>query len=59
MKVGWFAWMLYNIVVVICFTALAIYFNHWWIALFSALFIASAHYKDDDKKKEDENGERL
>ena len=53
MKKGWFAWILYNIAVVICFTALAIYFNHWWIALFSALFIASAKYRDNEEKNDD------
>lgn len=27
-----------NIAVLICFTILSIYFNHWWIVFFSALF---------------------
>ena len=42
-----------NITSIICFTILAIYFGHWWIALFSWLFI---HYVkvDRNKKNEDE-----
>ena len=28
-----------NIVITICFTVLAIVFNHWWIVLFGILLI--------------------
>lgn len=30
-----------NTAMVICFTILAIVFNHWWIVLFSAFFLSS------------------
>ena len=33
--------MMANAVSLICWTALAIYFNKWWIALFSVLFFMS------------------
>ena len=33
--------MMANAVSLICWTALAIYFNKWWIALFSVLFLMS------------------
>lgn len=38
-----YTWVLflYNIVAVISFVVLAILFNHWWIALFSLLFLTS------------------
>lgn len=35
------AWAFKNIVAIIAWTALAILFNKWWIALFSLLFISS------------------
>ena len=47
-----------NIVVIICFTALSIYFNQWWIVLFSALFMFKEEHKewngdfDEDKKND-------
>lgn len=35
-----YKWLiLKNIVVIICFTVLAIVFNKWWIILFSLLFL--------------------
>lgn len=34
------AWAVKNSVNVICWTALAIIFGEWWIALFAALFIS-------------------
>ena len=34
-----------NIVTIICFTILAIIFNHWWIILYSSLFKAKAETK--------------
>lgn len=41
--------MLKNIAAFICWTALAIYFKKWWIALFSLLFYSwvSKLKKDD------------
>jgi hypothetical protein len=37
-----------NTVRVICFTVLAIVFNHWWIVFFAGLFLTSV--KDDKGK---------
>ena len=34
------AWAIKNSICVICWTALAIVFHKWWIALFSALFFS-------------------
>lgn len=34
-----------NSIVVICFTALAVYFNHWWIALFASFLLTSYESK--------------
>ena len=39
-SVHW-AWAIKNSICIICFTALAIIFNKWWIVLFSALFMSS------------------
>lgn len=36
-----------NIVTIICFTILAIIFNHWWIIFFGSLFMAKAETKKD------------
>lgn len=37
---NWFgAWAVKNSICVICWTALAVIFNKWWIALFAALFM--------------------
>ena len=35
------AWVIDNAVVMVCFTALSLYFGKWWIILFSALFVSS------------------
>lgn len=32
-------WIIENIVIMICFTVLAVAFNHWWIILFSMIFL--------------------
>ena len=34
------AWVIKNSVAIICWTALAIFFGKWWIALFSGLFLS-------------------
>ena len=41
----WWAWAIKNSICVICWTALAIVFNKWWIALFSALFLSGFQTK--------------
>lgn len=39
-----------NITAIICFTVLAIYFDKWWIVLFSALFMFNqTTHRDDDR----------
>lgn len=53
-KSAWWAWAIRNSVSVICWVALAIVFNKWWIALFSMLFLCSLqteikHYRICDK----------
>lgn len=47
-KSAWWAWAVRNSICIICWTALAIIFNKWWIALFAGLFIStlqSGHMK--------------
>ena len=44
-KNAWWAWAVKNSISIICFTALAIIFNKWWIVLFGALFISSLQTK--------------
>ena len=34
-------WAIKNIIDIACWTALAIHFNKWWIALFAVLFVSS------------------
>lgn len=50
-KHAWWAWAFKASVNIVCWTILAIYFNHWWIALFAALFstnISTKNRKDDN-----------
>ena len=44
-KGAWWAWAIKNSISVICWTALAIIFNKWWIALFGLLFVSSLQTK--------------
>ena len=39
-KHAWWAWAVKNSIIMICWTALAIFFGKWWIALFVAIFIS-------------------
>lgn len=39
------AWAIKNSICVICWTALAIIFNKWWIALFGLLFLSGISTK--------------
>lgn len=41
-----------NSVVIICFTILAIHFQHWWIVLFALLFL---HWKEKYTKPKDDD----
>lgn len=44
-KAAWTAWAVKNSIVVICFTALAVHFNHWWIVLFACILTPSLETK--------------
>lgn len=48
-KHAWWAWAVKNSVVMICWTALAIYFGKWWIAIFGALCLS--HLKTETERK--------
>lgn len=49
--------MLKNSIALICWTVLAVIFRHWWIALFSLLFMAEvkAHYKTRNNEEDNKN----
>ena len=49
-KGAWWAWAVKNSVCLICWTALAIVFNMWWIALFSMLCMSSLHTETVHKR---------
>ena len=40
-----------NIIVMICWTALAIYFGKWWIALFAHFCLSNANFSYNEKGK--------
>ena len=42
----------YNILVVVCFTIIALSFKHWWIVLFSALLTRVVKYEKGENKNE-------
>lgn len=42
------AWAIKNIICIICWTALAIVFNKWWIALFAILFMSNLKTDEHD-----------
>ena len=44
-----------NSVLVICFIVLAIYFDRWWIVLFSALFLFTRQITTNERDKENKN----
>jgi len=35
-----------NVGIIACFTAVAIYFGHWWIILFGGLILTTVKLKD-------------
>lgn len=49
------AFVLITIFALLVFALLAVYFNHWWIALFGLLLSVDYHEdsKDDDKEDSD------
>lgn len=46
--------VLENIITIICFTILAIIFKHWWVILFSAVFINNIKIKKEDEEANNE-----
>lgn len=46
-----------NSVVIICWTALAIFFGKWWIALFAVLFTSNLESKETSIEKENSSNE--
>lgn len=53
MKVALIMYGLVMIAAIVCFTIVAIHFNHWWIILFSYFFMFSYHSDDKDDTDED------
>ena len=49
------AFVLITIFALLVFALLAVYFNHWWIALFGLLL--SVSYHEDKDGKDDNKGE--
>ena len=52
-KNAWAAWSAKNIVIVICFTVLAIVFKKWWIILFCIFPMSLSETKKAGENKED------
>lgn len=50
----YWAWALKNSVVIICWTALAVFFGKWWIALFAAFFVSDLKRTTSTGEKEKE-----
>ena len=50
---AWIAWAIRGSVSVLAFAGLAVWFDHWWIVLFAALFIPSIETRSNG----DEEGE--
>lgn len=50
-KHAWWAWAVKNSVVMICWTALAIFFGKWWIALFGAACLCNLHIESEGKNE--------
>ena len=50
-KSAWWAWAVKNSICIICWTALAVYFNKWWIALFSVLTMSSLQLGNTTQQK--------
>lgn len=50
----WWSVAIKNAICVMCFTALAIIFNKWWIALFSILLMTNVEVKRQEGKDDDQ-----
>lgn len=53
MKTPYISVMIINVIVMLCWTALAIHFNKWWIALFAALCFASLRTTDESNAEKE------
>ena len=54
---AWWAWAFKNSVCMICWTALAVYFGKWWIALFAVITATNlkvSHKSDGSAEECDE-----
>ncbi len=49
----WWSVAMENAICVMCFTALAIIFNKWWIVLFSILHATSVKVKEQEGEDND------
>lgn len=54
MNIKYILMMLYLIAVIVCFTVLAVVFQHWWIVLFSILFFNFRIQEDHQKARKDD-----
>lgn len=53
-----FKWVcIENAVSVVCFTVLAVIFDHWWIVLFSVFFMSSVKQTKKEKKEGEDNND--
>ena len=50
------AWAVKNSVDMICWTALAIIFGKWWIALFAAAFVSNVKFREPPEAGETNDG---
>lgn len=53
-KHTWWAWAVKNSVSMICFTILAVIFKHWWIVLFSILWLDNLKISSNRKTQEND-----
>ena len=57
MKTSYISVAVINVIVMVCWTALAIHFGKWWIALFAALCFSSLRTMDDSSAETTNRGE--
>lgn len=56
MKTPYISVAIINVIVMVCWTALAIHFGKWWIALFAVLCFSTVKLSRTNDKGEEENG---
>lgn len=54
MNIKYILIMLYLIAVIVCFIVLAVVFQHWWIVLFSILFLNVRIQEGNQKERKDD-----